>query len=99
MSTWLYLQCDSHDPPLVSDGEVGQHMHDLPAIRTHIGNRRLYSEMADQDVRLDTQGDPFAGNAFRFLTAHPKCTLSIVDEYDRTHPVEPPPKETPDDEA
>lgn len=98
MSTYLYLQCDSHDPPLVSDGEVGQHLYDLPAIRTHIGNRRLYADMARHDVMLDAHGDHFAGTAFRFLTAHPKCAITIIDEYGRPHPITPPPEEAPYDE-
>ena len=89
MSTWLYLQCDSHTPPLSSDGEVGQHLYDLPDIRRHIRNRRLYADMASHDVMLDSRGDHFANNAFRFLTAHPACTVSICDEYGRTHPIEP----------
>ena len=32
MSTWLYLRCESHDPPLENDGESGQHLYDLEQI-------------------------------------------------------------------
>lgn len=26
MSTWLYLRCESHDPPIKNEGESGQHL-------------------------------------------------------------------------
>ena len=32
MSTWLYLRCESHDPPLKNDVESGQHLYDLEQI-------------------------------------------------------------------
>jgi hypothetical protein len=38
VSTWLYLTCDSHTPPILSD-DVGQHLYDLPAIATAIKHR------------------------------------------------------------
>lgn len=88
MSTWIYLQCDSHTPPILSDGEVGQHIYDLSDIRRHIKNRELYRFMAEKDLVLDTQGDHFAGNAFRFLITHPHCDVSICDEYGDTYPLE-----------
>ena len=93
MSTWIYLQCDSHTPPLSSDGEVGQHLYDLPDIRRHIKNRELYRYMAGQDLMIDTQGNHYAGNAFRFLNSHPDCDVSICAEYGRPHPLEPEAKE------
>lgn len=39
MSTWLYLRCESHNPPLESDGESGQHLYDLPQIWADLDNR------------------------------------------------------------
>ena len=39
MSTWLYLQCESHDPPLENEGESGQHLYDLEQIWADLENR------------------------------------------------------------
>lgn len=93
MGTWIYLQCDSHTPPIPSDDEVGQRLSDLPDVRRHIKNREIYRAMAEQDLSLDTEGDHYAGNAFRFLTTHPECNVSIRDEHGNTHPLEPDEKE------
>lgn len=38
MSTWMYLTCDSHTPPILSD-DVGQHLYDLPAIVMAVRHR------------------------------------------------------------
>ena len=39
MSTWIYLECADHDPPISADGESGQHLYDLPDIREDIRRR------------------------------------------------------------
>lgn len=39
MSTYLYLECLDHDPPLRADGESGQHLDDLPQLRADIAAR------------------------------------------------------------
>ena len=88
MSTWIYLQCDSHTPPIPSDGEVGQHLSDLSDVRRHIENRELYRSMAERDLSLATNRVPYAGNAFRFLVTHPHCDVSIRDEYGVAYPLE-----------
>lgn len=85
MSTWLYLQCEDHDPPLRSE-DVGQHLYDLPDIRRHIARRDIYAEMEDGDPIRFTHH--FGNNAYDFLVAHPRCTIGIVDELGREHPVE-----------
>ena len=38
MSTYLYLRCEDHDPPLVAREESGQHLYDLPTIRADIAD-------------------------------------------------------------
>ena len=87
MSTYLYLECLDHDPPLSSNDEVGQHLYDLPRIRREIADRELFVKMAESG--LDYTWDRyFTGNAARFLVQHPHCRIGIRDEYRREHPVE-----------
>lgn len=81
MSTYLYLECLDHQPPLRSEDEVGQHLYDLPQIRALIAKRAAISELGD-DV---TFSEYFDRAAARFLRQHPKCHLRIVDEYDQEH--------------
>ena len=89
MSTWIYLQCLDHDPPLWATSESGQHLYDLPDIRRDIATREAI--VADFD-RADGHMDRgYFGNAtLAFLTAHRKCRIGIIDEYERTYPVEEP---------
>ena len=83
MSTYLYLRCDAHDPPIESSQEVGQHLYDLPLIRECIAKRK--STWLEGD---DAPEDYFEASAWRFLRDHPNCPISIEDEYGREHPVE-----------
>ena len=90
MSTYLYLQCDSHTPPLQSPHEVGQHLRDLPRIREEI-NRREDLYRAHQHGYLGYESDYdslFTRTLRTFLIQHPHCDLQIVDEYGDTHPLE-----------
>lgn len=87
MSTSIYLQCDSHTPPILSD-EVGGRLSALPNVQRHIENRELYRAMAERNLSLDTHRIHYAGNAFRFLCSHPHCDVSIRDEYGNTYPLE-----------
>lgn len=87
MSTYVYLECLDHDPVLSSDGEVGQHLYDLPRIRDEIAKRDLFVANAEADVWPD-YGHHFRNNAARFLIAHPRCNIGIRDEYGRTHPIQ-----------
>ena len=41
MSTYVYLVCLDHNPPLIADDESGQHLYDLPQIRKDIADRDL----------------------------------------------------------
>ena len=86
MSTYLYLECLDHNPVLTSDGEVGQHLYDLPRIRREIARRELFAaaiELADC-ISYDSH---FTSNAARFLTQHPHCHIGIRDEYGVKHPI------------
>lgn len=84
MSTYLYLQCLDHDPPLRSDEESGQHLYDLPTIRAALADR----EAAITRSQLNgTQGYwSFERNTAQFLAKHRLCRIGIIDEYDREHP-------------
>ena len=89
MSTYLYLQCEDHDPPLRSDGEVGQHLYDLPAVREFIKNRHHLAEV--YEVSVWPGGTTAAGqwkfNAAKFFLDHPHCDIRIVSEYGEVFPV------------
>ena len=67
MSTWLYLECLDHDPPLTADEEPGQHLYDL------VVNSR-------DDI---WPSDYFRVHAARFLAQHLKCRIGILDESNR----------------
>lgn len=83
MSTYVYLECLDHDPPLSAEGESGQHLYDLPQIRADIANReRIVTNLRDG---WDPD-DHFRRNTARFLAAHPKCRIGIRDEYGVEHP-------------
>ena len=83
MSTYLYLRCDAHDPPLLSEGEVGQHLYDLPSIRRYIAMRGgIGPDVFKHHLPY------FARNAFAFLRQHKTCPVAIEDEYGKEHPVE-----------
>ena len=84
MSTYVYLECRDHNPPLTSDGEVGQHLCDLPRIRAEIAGRAHFVAQAEH---YPDYGCHFVNNAARFLTQHPHCRIGIRDEYNREHPL------------
>lgn len=83
MSTYLYLQCIDHDPPISSNGEVGQHLSDLPAVIKLIANREAL--LKAHELECDP-ADRWALTAVYFFAQHPKCHIRIVDEYDKQHP-------------
>lgn len=86
VSTYLYLECQDHTPPLLSHGEVGQHLSDLPRVREEITRRDLFDSMAKADLWPD-HGSHFTSNAVSFLVQHPHCRITIRDEYGVEHPV------------
>jgi hypothetical protein len=83
MSTYVYLVCRDHKPPLVADDESGQHLYDLPQIRADLANRDALVAAWKDDVQTDLR---FRCNTVRFLTAHPRCDIGIRDEYGAWHP-------------
>lgn len=82
MSTYLYLRCQDHTPPIEAADESGQHLYDLPQIRTDIANREALVAAWRDDVQPD---DYFRRHTVRFLAQHPACRLAIWDEYGREH--------------
>ena len=96
MSTWLYLECRSHEPPLIADDESGQHLTDLPRIRREIAYRgdvvkRLLSwtqPSALADWTPEMFDNYFGHQSALFLAKHMRCDIGIRDEYGQEHPVE-----------
>lgn len=84
MSTYLYLQCEDHDPPIMADDESGQHLSDLPQIQQDLARRDLLLAMWDESETLDL--GYFRNATVKFLATHRKCHLTIQDEYGRRHP-------------
>ena len=82
MSTWLYLRCESHDPPLENDGESGQHLYDLEQIWADINNRDVIAAAWLNHFFPD---DHFRRNTASFLAKHPHCQIEVIDEYGRIH--------------
>lgn len=84
MSTYVYLVCLDHDPPLVAEDESGQHLYDLPRIRAEIAG---VGALAPEGQHPGATAY-FRRNSERFLDQHPGCRLGIRDEYGQDHPVE-----------
>jgi len=92
VSTYVYLICLDHTPPLVSEEESGQHLSDLPQIRADIADReRIVANVAD-DI---WPADYFRVRTARFLAQHPRCRVGIRDEYGVDHPATSPPSPGP----
>lgn len=87
MSTYIYLVCTDHDPPIVAEDESGQHLYDLPQIRQDVADREHIVQATRGGFTAD---DYYRRNTARFLRQHPKCNLEIRDEYDRPHPLKDP---------
>ena len=80
MSTYIYLRCESHDPPIVADGESGQHTYDLPRLREDIANRHAIAAGLRAGLEPES-GIHFYANTAYFLRDHEHCQLGIFDEY------------------
>lgn len=89
MSTYIYLTCESHNPPLRAEDESGQHLYDLPRIREEIQNRKVIARIEDEGLPC---GNPFVQHSAYFLSRHKECGIGIVDEYGQTYPIEPEPE-------
>lgn len=92
MSTWIYLVCTDHTPPICAEGESGQHLYDLPQLRRDLAERERIAGMSDGEFDMTYRGlpDRFTANTWQFLRQHPECSIEIQDEYDRVHPIEDP---------
>lgn len=82
MSTYIYLRCDSHTPPLVADGHSGCHLSDLDQIFRDIEDREQIVAAWNDDMR---PLGPFRYATAAFLAQHPNCQITVVDEYGVTH--------------
>lgn len=85
MSTYLYLRCDAHDPPMYSDN-VAQHPQDeLPWLLDKIAHR---NELATTEpIYTWTTGfEWWEANLIAFFKQHPKCPITIEDEYGTEYP-------------
>lgn len=90
MSTWVYLYCTDHTPPIRAESESGQHLYDLPQIRTDLAERERITSMDIEDfweLTTDHIIQPFTLNTWRFLREHPNCNIEIRDQYERTYPI------------
>ena len=79
MSTYLYLRCESHKPPLENDGESGQHLRDLEQIWSDLDNRDRIAAAWNDDMIPD---DYFRRHTARFLAAHPHSKSGSLTNTD-----------------
>lgn len=86
MSTYLYLECSDHNPPLLSDREVGQHLSSLPRIRREITERDLLAALVKSEIE-HSYDSHFTSTAARFFAQHPHCRIGIRDEYGIEYPI------------
>lgn len=88
MSTYIYLVCLDHDPPLIAEEESGQHLYDLPQIRADIAARDALYIVIDASEYQDVpdMGSYFRSRTARFLAGHRKCRIGIRDECGTEHP-------------
>jgi hypothetical protein len=88
MSTYLYLECLTHDPIISSYwiGEVGQHLSDLDSVRANIAQRdQLAAIWSRGDVDFQ---DGWTRTAAVFFSQHPRCSIGIRDELGVSPPLE-----------
>lgn len=92
MSTHLYLRCLSHDPPLESWDDVGDHLWDLKQVWADLRNRdEIVAEWTRrrEDAWADDTAPPFDHHwrvtVARFFREHPHCEIDVIDEYGGVH--------------
>ena len=82
--TYISLQCLSHRPPLVAEGESGQHLYDLPQLREDIAQAVALGWAHHPDGIAALSVDCWPEERFRlFLREHPTCLLGIQAVLDR----------------
>ena len=84
MRTYVYLEGKDQDPPIRSNGEVGQHLSDLPKVRGWIAHRENLARIVQIDCPVSF-GHHWLTTAAYFFAEHPKCAIGIRDEYGREH--------------
>lgn len=95
MSTWMYLVCPSHEAPVKSDGESGQHTYDVPQVRFDWLRRDHWLQYIDRFPDTLTRDydhlSYFQRNTFAFLRDHRDCTEApyIESEYGGRYFIEP----------
>lgn len=99
MSTYLYIECTDHDPPLISRREAGQHLRNIPDVLKEIRTRepRTAGETFEslEELSLDKlyrKYPPelsidayFSWNIATFMLEHPYCSLVVRDEYGKKY--------------
>ena len=90
MSTYMYLTCIDHDPPIRAREESGQHYYDLPRIRAEVADRHGLVARLQSGARSEHYDNYFTRNSALFLRYHPSCRIRIETEYgeDVTEPEE-----------
>ena len=81
MSTYVYLACLDHNPPLINRDESEQHTNEH-----HIDKVRSWVDRRDQLVPLQREGlldlsDQFFRHTVLFLSDHEHCRLAARTEY------------------
>ncbi|MCF3939922.1 hypothetical protein [Gordonia tangerina] len=82
MSTYHYLECTCHNPPLRSDDEVEQHAGTeiLDQVRDMVRKRDTIIPLL-RDEMVDYPDNRYLRNALRFLVDHEHCVINLVTEY------------------
>ncbi|AMS03154.1 hypothetical protein BJD61_gp75 [Gordonia phage Obliviate] len=82
MSTYHYLECSCHNPPLTSDEEVEQHRgtETLEKVRELVRRRDVILPLVRAEL-VDYPDDRYLRNALTFLNDHEHCVIGLVTEY------------------
>jgi hypothetical protein len=91
VSTYVYLACLDHSPPLVADEESTQHRYnddEMRLVREWVRDRGDLVEAWQNGLVQyrgvsDSSASYFAVNTARFLVGHLTCRLAARDEYGR----------------
>jgi hypothetical protein len=96
VSTYWYLQCYDHEPPLCSYEEVEQHTQDASFAALHELHERREEFMA-REAEYTSKGmdfeppvalDPYyVSHAWLFIRRHPMCRIRLINEYGDTRPL------------
>lgn len=82
MSTYVYLACLDHDPPVRAHEESDQHRHNagvMERIRDWVDRRE---QLLDMWIEGDFgTPDRYLANSLRFLSDHRSCRIAARDEH------------------